>query len=166
MTTLFTIPCWEICDTILLIISFFLAITPYFVIYSLKPKLKIVSASICKDFNSKKVIKIAIENRGWWADANNVRIESCAINLNSNLTYHLKLDLEDFLVIPTKSKCRDNIRVFKVINISESAKQYINNLDDVIKLLKRGQCRLRVRVHSYHSFSGLGKAEEKVIDFK
>lgn len=178
--------CLGNCDTFQLSFSVFLTlvsilftilftILTYYIIYSLKPKLKIVCAYLEK--HSDK-IKITVENLGRY-NAVNLRIEACAFDIDNKFTFHLKIDHNEFLILPGTKKNQDNTKKFKVIGIAESARDYIdvsiideetketkeaNDIRKYLKLLEcleKGKYQLRVRIHSYHEFSGLGKAEEK-----
>lgn len=159
MCICFDYSCWTSCDTLQLIITIILAILPYLILfYILRPKLDVVSAHINE---SGKSIKIKVVNTGRF-DAVNIRIEACAIDTVNKYTYHFKIDHYDFLILPKKSKITDNEKSFKTISILESTNHNENN-ESLISKLKLGEYKLRVRIHSYNSLSGLGKAEEKII---
>lgn len=152
--------------------SILLTLLTYFIIYSLKPNLKIICACAIK--NDDK-IKITVENVGRF-NAVNVRAEACAYDETPKYTYHLEIDHNEFLIIPGNKRGKDNIKKFKIVNIAESAYDYIevDYIDNepraatkfrkylkLLELIENGTYKLRFRVHSYHEFSGLGKAEEK-----
>ena len=158
--------CWDTKDTIQVIISVLLTVITYLVIFFLKPRLKIVSACLKMDEDK---IKIKVENHSWLSSAVNTRIEVCAFDPHNKLTYHLKVDHVEFLIIPPKKKNTDNEKVFKVIGIHESAIEYTEGNTELEKYrwllneLKSNKLQLRIRLHSYQGFSGFGKAEEKIV---
>lgn len=130
-----------------------------YVVYRLKPSL-IISSACWNSRNSQ--IHITIKNLSRNFDAVNLRIEVAAFDQNARHTFHLTVDHTDFLILPKKKIGLDNEKVFKVIGISKEAMSYLDENETLMSLLKNRQ--LRVRIHSYHSFSGLGKAEEKIFD--
>lgn len=129
----------------------------YIVIYSLKPGLNISNAVI-----EQNVIRISVINTGRF-DAVNVRIEICAIDKANGFTYHFTIDKNEFLIIPSGRNGRDNMKTFKVIDFKPTIETKHENYDSLLHKIKSKQYNLRVRIHSYHSFSGLGKALEKMI---
>lgn len=141
-------------------ISILIGVLPYFVIYSLKPKLKIDSICVCN-----RTIKIKVLNIGKF-DAFNLRIEVCAYDAKEKQTFHFKLDQSDFLILPSKRRNSDNSKIFNTVGISSSAEPFIEGntqeekLDRLIRYINNG-FKVRVRIHAYHSFSGLGKSFEK-----
>ena len=157
---------WDIKDTIQVTISVLLTVITYLVIFFLKPRLKIVCACLKMD---EKKIKIKVENHSWLSSAVNIRIEVCALDPQNNYTYHLKVDHIEFLIMPPKKKNTDNEKVFKVIGIHESAREYtagnteLEKYNRLLNELKLNKLQLRVRLHSYQGFSGFGKAEEKIF---
>lgn len=165
--------CWDPCQTISIIITLIVAILPYIILFFiLRPKLKIESACYDKDRNK---LKIKVINNGCFS-AVSLRIEACAtyydIVKKKNYTFHFKIDHNEFLILSGKLRKQNiNIKTFKISEIAESAKEYLigsyGKMDDeklflkIIEDLQSGKYKLRVRIHSFHEFSGLGKAEEK-----
>ena len=88
-------------------------------------------------------IRIKVVNKSRYSGATNLNIEACTID--SGQTYHLKIDKEDFLILP-----QGDSRVFK-----------IKCTQDIESRLKKAGVVFRVRVHSTHSFTGFGKAIEQ-----
>lgn len=120
------------------------------------PNLKIDSASHDKNSN-----KIKIKNLEKFSAAN-LRVEACAINLETESTVHFKIDQSDFLILPGKKKGQDNLKTFRIISLSDSAPTN-KPFDNVISDIESGKYKMRVRIHSTHDFSGLGKADEAII---
>ena len=131
----------------------------YGVIYSLNPKLIAKDAYIVNE----KIIKVKVINDGCF-DAVNVRIEICAYDTQGKFTYHLLPDHKDFLIIPSKKRRRDNEKVFNACQLMPSCNTVGIATSEVFESLKSGSFKLRVRIHSYHEFSGLGKADEFLFD--
>ena len=153
MCICYDLSCWENCDTIQLLCTILLAILPYIILFFiLRPKLKIACA-----YFDNGTLKIKVKNKGRFS-AVNLRIEACAYDKKQEHTYHFKIDHEDFLILP-----RGKIKIFTVTDVAESARPYYKNENDLMEEIKSGKYQLRVRLHSYHSFSGLGKAEEKIF---
>jgi uncharacterized membrane protein len=140
------------------LVPFLITILTYIVIYSLKPNLKIQNALI-----EDSTVRIEIINKGRF-DAVNIRVEICAFDEVKRHSYHFITDHKDFLVIPSGHKGRDNEKVFKTIRFRKTSDTKHETYDSLIVKLREKELRLRVRLHSYHSFSGLGKAEEKFFD--
>jgi hypothetical protein len=138
-------------DLINIIAAILITITGYWIVYSLKPNLKISKA--CYDESAKK-IRIEVENIGRF-NAVNLRIEVCAINCNRTTTNNLTVEQEgSFLILPSgKDVENENHKTFKAI---------VDN--EIITEINSGKKLLRVRIHSYHEFSGLGKAEQKIFN--
>lgn len=151
--------CWNPCQTISIIITLIVAILPYIVIYSLKNNLEIVCANYDK---TEKKLRIKVVNNGKF-DAVNIRIEACAYDEEKKFTYHFKIDHSEFLIIKGDKKTNDTEKIFKSDSISESAENYGETFDSLISKIKSGEYKLRVRIHSFHEFSGLGKAKEKEL---
>ena len=152
--------CWNPCQTISIIITLIVAILPYIVIYSLRNNLEIVCANYEK---TEKKLRIKVVNNGKF-DAVNIRIEACAYDEVNKYTYHFKIDHSEFLNIKGDKKTNDTEKIFKSDSISESAKNYGETFDSLISKIKSGEYKLRVRIHSFHEFSGLGKAKEKELE--
>ncbi len=150
--------CWA--DVILsTAIALLLVLLTYAVVYSLRPKLRIGKGKPCLADGS---IRIILKNEGRCA-AVNVRIEVCAYCPVAKHTYHFELDHPDFLILPGKSS-NDPEKTFKTLCLAESAVPYDHTYEELIDKVQKSELKLRVRVHSYHSFSGIGKAEERMFD--
>lgn len=146
--------CWE--DIIIsTVISLVLVLLTYAFLYSMKPRLKIRTAGIEKSGNH---IRIEVVNSGRF-DAVNVRIEACAYDAGNSHTYHFKLDHPDFLILPGR-RSNDNTKTFKTLELSDSAIPYGYTYEQLIAIIQSNKFRLRIRLHSYHAFSGFGKARE------
>lgn len=165
----FEIICWTSCDSIQTFFTIVIALIPYVILFViLRPNLKITYEGIDNNINRRK-IKIKLKNIGQFT-AVNIRIEICAVETTTKkdiFTYHFKTDQNDFLILPKKGNERD----FKVVGLSESAQEYINGVNEIEKynnllsyLENNSQYKLRIRIHSYNSASGLGKAEEAIFD--
>ncbi len=129
---------------------------------SLKPHLEINNP----EFDSKlKIIEIPIKNKSKFYVATKISIEVAVIE--GDKTYHLETDFKDFAFLPPLIKndtTISNIRKFKAYKISNFLEtKYDMNFENVIEILKNKDVRLRVRLHSTHSFSGLGKTFEKTF---
>lgn len=150
---------WEPCYFTQVIITIILTILPYFILfYILRPKLDVICAHVDKPSES---IKIKVVNAGRF-DAVNIRIEACAIDADNRFTYHFQIDHNEFLILPKKSKVTDNEKVFRTTGVFDSPYHNETSNSLISKLISDGY-KLRVRIHSYNSLSGLGKAEEKII---
>jgi hypothetical protein len=134
-----------------LISTFIVPFLTYLIIQKLRPRIDIIS--FIKD---EDCIKVKVVNNSRYFDANNLRIEICAITQDNDetKTIHIDPDRNDFLILPKRGWfCKkDNTRIF---NCS-------SDVQSVIEKLKNGS-KLRVRCHAYHSFSGLGKSFEKIF---
>jgi len=111
-----------------------------FILYVLKPKLEI---EINKGIE-KQSIYINVINKRNCSDAINLNMEACTVR-NIDKTSHLKINKEDFLILPHK----DN-RIFKA-----------ECLPYIEEKLKEADTIFRVRVHATHSYSGFGRAKEQ-----
>lgn len=140
-------------------VSITVSLLGYIVIYSLKPKLVIAESN---DFLDNK-IRLPIFNKGRHS-AVNLRIEVCALDRelsNTTYTYHLNTDHQDFLILPPADG-----KTFIVNGISDTALGHGETYESILNKLQAGIYELRVRIHSYHDFSGLGKAEVASFTFK
>jgi len=128
-----------------------------FIVYSLKPNLKIHKPSV-EVINSRPVIFVPVENCSPYFKATRIHLEVAFIN--SEFTYHLKTDVNDFAYIPRKKE-GDNIRKFKAYQLNEFLTECYPDIQfaDLIK----SKLEIRVRIHATHPFSGLGKCYEKKI---
>jgi len=125
------------------------------ILYLLRPNLLIESVQEKDD-----KLKINIINSGR-SNAVNLKIEACVIK--NGFTYHLKLDVNDFIILPPKKKTESDAhyRIFKIDDISDSATEYTNFTEIMQKLTEEGSDYiLRVRLHANHEYSGFGKAFE------
>lgn len=116
----------------------------------LKPNLLIESFEV-----ENETIKIKIINESHKINAVNLKIEVCF--LCDRNTFHLIVDMEDFIILPPK-----DFRIFKMNALAPSAMGYGVNYEDLLNQLNKGSCSLRVRIHASHEYSGFGKAFEKI----
>ncbi|MCL2413600.1 MAG: hypothetical protein FWC98_05645 [Bacteroidales bacterium] len=126
------------------------------ILYKFKPKLKI---EVVGGIEKHKIrIKITNENRRF--DAINLNIEVCTVKKEE--TYHLKIDKEDFLILPHKnSELYSNHRIFKAKWKDKNDRKK----GELERKLKEKGVKLRVRIHSTHSFTGFGKAEGECFEY-
>lgn len=150
---------WNEFNGIEFLASILVTIILTYIVYRLKPSLQILNA--CWDADNKQ-IKIKIRNLSKSFDAVNLRIEVAVVEPQNRYTYHLNVDHTDFLILPRNKTSLDNEKVFKVTGISDGARIHLDNNETLQTLMTNRQ--LRIRIHSYHSFSGLGKVEE--VTFK
>jgi len=158
--------CFNICFWIS---TFIVPFITFFVIQGLRPRLCISCLQV-----TDHCVKVSVSNRSWFFDANNVRIEICVVERETNYTYHFKPDHSEFLILPCRIGKRDNTKKFVTRQASQSAliilrveeeNQNLSATEGFSKLkdkLNTGG-EIRVRCHAYHSFSGLGKSFEKVF---
>ncbi|HQC04662.1 MAG TPA: hypothetical protein PLB75_04175, partial [Paludibacteraceae bacterium] len=129
---------------------------------SLRPYLKI---EIVSDKSNNYKIYVKVINNGC-SDAVNLRIEAAFVKKDEkkDITYHLKPNMEDFLILPSKyhSISEEYFRIFSITD--KKGKRFENATGCITEKLGI----LRIRVHAYHSFSGFGKAFEQKFncDFK
>lgn len=142
---------------ITVIITIGITLLTYIIIYSLKPNLRIKQAKIDGD-----KIRVEVVNEGNYS-AVNVRIEICAFDKENRFSWHFDTDHKDFLIIPSKCKGRDNEKTFKTIGFIPKPDTSAENYESLIRKLSEKKLELRVRLHSYHSLSGLGSAREKIF---
>ena len=109
------------------------------ILYKVRPKLEI---EINKGIEKQNVYIKVINERNC-SDAINLNMEVCTVR-NIDKTKHLKIEKEDFLILPSK----DN-REFKA-----------KCLPEIEERLKETGTVLRVRVYATHSFTGFGEAFE------
>ena len=138
--------------------SVILVLITYVIIYKLKPNLSIESASINEDTNK---LMIKVENKGLFS-AVNIQFEACSVlqrEDNDDTTKYFNFDKVNLLILPSinNKNYSDNFRHFKTKDILDK---------DELEKLSNMDRYLRVRVHAYHSFSGLGKAFEKNFIYK
>lgn len=149
--------CIDLCckDFLLLFLTFILSGFWPFILYLLKPNIKIVSFS--KDNNK---YKLKVQNNAH-SNAVNLKIEICSINLDStnNITKHFDLESDDFLILPKKgNKTSDNFRYFALT---------ANSTTELSKKLQNDSTlKLRVRLYACHAYSGFGKAFECFFVYK
>ena len=126
------------------------------ILYTLKPNL--IIESVKKEGDE---LKINVVNKGCF-DAINLKIEACIVQ-SDNYTYHLKIDKDDFIILPSykKRNFTENLRTFKIDDILPSALKHSNYQEIIKKLTEDGENHLlRVRLHANHEYSGFGKAFE------
>jgi hypothetical protein len=142
-------------DWIMVGIGFLTTVFWAFIVYSLKPNLKIHKPSV-EVINSRPVILVPVENCSPYFKATRIHLEVAFIE--GGFTYHLKTDVSDFAFIPRK-KDGDNIRTFKAYQLNEFLTECHPDIQftDLIK----SKLEIRVRIHATHPFSGLGKCYEK-----
>ncbi len=127
-------------------------------IYFLRPKVAINTPKVFQE-NNRNIISVPIENLRTLSRASRISIEIAVVN--GDTTFHFVTDVNDFAFIPKKKKGQDNVREFKAYEVNGYLinvlhKKYV----DVYNILIEPSAELRVRVHTTHSFSGLGKAIE------
>ena len=128
-----------LCNNWLSILSIAISVIVPFLLYTLKPNLKI---EIDKGIENQNIY-IRVINERCSSGAMNLNMEVCTVK-NIDKTKHLKIEKEDFLLLPSK----DN-RVFKA-----------ECLPEIEERLKKTGTILRVRVYATHSLTGFGKAFE------
>ena len=150
--------------------TFIVPFLTYLIIQKLRPRLGIDSLSI-----NQSNLKVKVFNKSRFFDSNNLRIEICIYDKMNGFTYHFEPDHIDFLILPCKGFFgkRDNSKTFVSRKPSDSAILYFNNDENnftdeeifsrMFEMYKKDGYSLRVRCHSYHSFSGLGKSFEKIF---
>lgn len=141
-----------------IIITLIITIITYIIIYISKPGL-----SIDKVEKSDEGLKISVSNKGRFT-AVNLRIEICGYFRETKQSFHFKIDHEDFLMLTRRNSC-DNEKIYNVVGLSERALKF-KTYKGLLEEINSGKCLLRVRIHSYHSISGLGKAEEACFTFE
>ena len=102
------------------------------------------------------VIRIKVENLSRRFFAVNLRVE-VAIILPGGDTLHLDVDYPDFLMLPNQG-INDATRIFIVNNFTPQAIVHIGEDAHLGAYISNPNNTLRIRIHSYHEFSGLGKA--------
>lgn len=161
--------CFDLCFWIS---TFVIPILTFIVIRTLRPKLKIEALQIKED----EYIKVTASNSSRLFDVNNLRIEICIFSPINNYTYHFEPDHIDFLILPSNSFFgkRSSKKKFVCRKAAGSAMIYLKkefkspNMtqeEGFVKLIEKykGEFKVRVRCHAYHSFSGLGRSFEKVF---
>ena len=129
-----------LCYNWLTLLSIAISVSVPFALYTLKPKLKI---EIDKGIENQS-INIRVINKRCSSGAMNLNMEVCTVR-SIDKTKHLKIEKEDFLILPSK----DN-RVFNA-----------ECLPKIEEKLKQTGTILRVRVYATHSLTGFGKAFEQ-----
>ncbi|MEI8204894.1 MAG: hypothetical protein WCH34_17875 [Bacteroidota bacterium] len=152
----------------LIIGSFISALIP-FLMYTMKPKLKIHPPAFAEDMNS---LKFKIENTRAFSYAINLKIEVALIEKREEdkfTTYHFELDREEFLILPSKDKrcfqtneiTKSTLEVLKRKNpdfANKNCKDAYNIL--VCKMKENSDIYIRIRIYAQHEYSGFGKAFE------
>lgn len=150
--------CWP--DVIVAtLIALLLVLLTYAVIYGMKPKLRIGSATLD---TANGPIRIPITNEGRH-NVINIQVEACAYDRVNKYTYQFELDHPEFLILPS-TRSDDNLKVFKTLGLAESATPYQYSYEQLIAKIKGSEFQLRVRLHGFHEFSGLGKAKERIYN--
>lgn len=146
----------------MLLLGFLLTIVWGFLIFSLKPRLYIKEPEI--SIHPQLHLKIPVENKSNLFTANKISIEAAVIIGNN--TYHFDIDFKDFVFIPNEKK-GDPVKVFNSY-YSNSLTADIFNIDiiQLIEFAKSPNAELRVRIHSYHEWTGLGKSKEQLFQFE
>ncbi|MBK9288583.1 MAG: hypothetical protein IPN38_13070 [Flavobacteriales bacterium] len=153
--------CRQPCDVLLFVLSTFIALFPYVLLFIILRPRPVVDNIAFQDgsiwFPVRNPDRVAI---------NMLRVEACAL-LEDNTTLHLLTDLSDFVILPGRGS-PDNVRVFKVIGLHPSALGYQQpngaawDLNSIVQGFQNRSLRIRVRVHGLHAGSGLGRAIEHV----
>jgi hypothetical protein len=137
-------------------VLFTLAIT-YF-IYRLRPSLGVSDISWDDVYNN---IRIKIANSSNHFSAVNLRVE-VAIIIEGGNSLHLDVDYPDLLMLPPINDNNSNTRTLKINNFTAQAINYIPEGITLADYIQDETNVLRIRIHSYHEFSGLGKAFQKI----
>lgn len=149
----------EIKDWFILSFGVFFTLIWPFVLYFLKPGLKIEALEI-RDFFGE-CLSVTIKNiRN--SKAVNLHVEMCA--LDGNETYHFQLDRSEFIILPKpRRNSTAHERGFKSYELTEFTQRYFNGTFHEFMELIQNQpgIKVRVRVHANHSYSGFGKAFEQ-----
>lgn len=118
-----------------------------------KPIIKIEEVTL-----NGKILKVKVINADTKRNAVNLKLEACFIGDNN--TFHLKIDLEDFIMLPPNDH-----RKFKISGLGESALDFDKTYEELLMICKAGELFFRVRVHANHENSGFGKAFEGTFKY-
>jgi len=130
-----------------------------FYLYSFRPKL-IIEIPSFSDQNAN-AIKIPVKNISKRRKATRIKLEVSVIDKN-HYTYHLLTDSDDFCFLDTYHL--NNTREFKAYKASDYlVTNLAMNYSQILQILNLTESKLRVRLYSIDSFSGLGKTEEKLF---
>lgn len=147
----------------MLLLGFLLTIVWGFFVFSLKPNLYIKEPEISD--NRQLHLKIPIENKSRFFTANKISIEA-AVVIDKNDTYHFEIDFKDYVFIPNENK-GDPIKVFNsYYPNSLTAGIFTIDIIQLIEFAKSPNAELRVRIHSYHEWTGLGSSKEQLFKYK
>jgi len=110
-------------------------------------------------------LKIPIKNKCLFFTANKVSIEVALLDVDGN-TSHFDIDFKDFILIPTACN-PESIRYFKSFYPHPiTAEIFGLTIDNLIDSIQIENSMIRVRVHAFHEFTGLGKSFEKKFVYK
>jgi hypothetical protein len=158
--------CVTLWDTIVFMLGIILsAFASILVIRFFRPKIKIEIPEI-----DSGIIKFPVKNLSKKYFASNLKIEAAAV-LNRK-TYHLKFDMNDFLMLPSydiKNTDEPYERKFHATDVNEYTKEIsaeCKNINQFLDILKIKKSYLRVRIHANHEFTGFGKAFESKFKYK
>jgi hypothetical protein len=132
------------CNWISLLLSFVSIAFTTLWIFVFRPRLKIE-----KDGIENNKVRIKVTNIGC-ANAINLKMEVCTVKGEDEITRHLELDRNDFLLLPRKGKEKE--RVFKA---------FISDDTDIKETLRDKDTTLRVRLYAAHELSGFGKTFQR-----
>lgn len=152
--------------------SIIISIILPFLLYTIKPRLKI--QSIEEVYTDSLTIKV--KNIGC-CKAYNLKVEAAIVdpcNNSKKYTYHLNLDRFDFLILYrnedrnfiTEEITKTTLIAINRNNKNDSDKDEKEMFKDLLSEIKSNSCwYLRVRVHSNHGISGFGKAVEQKFNY-
>ena len=154
-----------LCNNWLSLLSIVVSFIVPFLLYTLKPKLKIekLELGVLND------IKVKVINQRCCSHAINVNIEMCLIN-KAKETYHLEIDKGAFLIIPRKKnkEKEDNWRYFKAVDLCKTTKERYWEKDFasfIREMVKVQGATIRIRVYATHSLTGFGRARSKRFQY-
>lgn len=154
---------FECSDWVMLLLGFLLTIIWGFFIFSLKPNIYIEEPEISD--NPQLHLKIPVKNKSKCFTANKISIEA-AVVIGENDTYHFDIDFKDFVFIPNKKK-GDPVKVFNSYYPNSLTANIFNiNIIQLIEFSKSPNAELRIRIHSYQEWTGLGKSKEQFFKYE
>jgi hypothetical protein len=140
-------------------------ITTFGLIYFLRARILVNDINIVRNKNGNLIrFKIPVINDSRFFSATNVIIETTIIK--GNLTYHFRLDKNEFILIPKKCSCRinnQNERSFQTVDFDNSTRLLTGRNDDfqiILNEIMEDNTKLRIRIHANHEFTNFGKAFE------
>lgn len=111
------------------------------------------------------ILKMPVDNCDLFFAAVNLRIEAAGVD--HGLTYHLDLDRQDFIMLPSRWRTSDkggSQRTYHAYEINKYTKCIAPECQSVYDLLSNvlvgPRAYLRVRIHATHEFTGFGRAFE------